>query len=400
MRTLNVHRLLAGTGMYSGYLDALNVGDAEEQALRTARDTVRETLRNGLRELQEHGIAHLVEQRFIAKAASLPSMRPRFRMQGSMKYRTLNDPAQKPPQEIDVDDGVYLPTSFITANGAARPILASRLYFQAVEKILEPLCNKKGWILDRDKQSCVRIRISPEAHLDLPLYAIPDDQFMQLAEDHALSKSALQADDLEFSEATFKELPTDQIMLARRNADWRESDPRQIEDWFLDAIAEHGEVVRHTCRYLKGWRDFQMEKSKISSLLLMACVIATFDTLGGRLASDRDDLALLEAARKLPVQFAGPIANPIFPDQILNDDWTMAERATFIRLAEALKQEIEAALNATYNKDVAIRHFRNAFGDRIPYSPDLITMDDKEAAVLAYPRAKVVAPVVPRTTSG
>ncbi len=88
---------------------------------------------------------------------------------------------------------------------------------------------------------------------------------------------------LEFSEAIYRALPTDQIMLARRNAEWRESDPRQIEDWFLEAIAEHGEVVRRVCRYLKGWRDYQLEKSKISSLLLMTCVVATFDSLRGSL---------------------------------------------------------------------------------------------------------------------
>jgi hypothetical protein len=399
MRTLNAHGLLAGTTASSGYLDALDVGVPEERALRAARDIVREQLRSGLRDLQDRGIAHLVEQRYVAKAASLPPMRPRFRMQGSMKYRTLNNPAQTPPQEIDVDDGVYLPTSFVTANGAARPVLASRLYFQAVEKILEPLCNEKGWVLDRSKQSCVRVRLTTEAHLDLPLYAIPDDQFIQLAVDSAiLNKSHTQ--DLEFSEAAYKGLPTDQIMLARRNAEWRRSDPRQIEDWFLDAIAEHGEVVRHVSRYLKGWRDFQMEKSKISSLLLMSCAVATFDALGGAIAADRDDLALLEVAKRLPTQFAGAMTNPIFSDQILNDDWTPAERATFINLANTLHREIEAALNATYNKDIAIHHFQTAFGDRVPYAPDLIAIDDKEAAVLAYPRAKVTAPAVPRTTSG
>ncbi len=109
MRTLNAHRLLAGTNAYPGYLSALDVGALKEGFLRDARDQVRDALRIGLRDLQDHGIKSIIDQRFMAKAASLPALRPRFRMQGSMKYRTLNDPAQTPPQEIDVDDGVYLP---------------------------------------------------------------------------------------------------------------------------------------------------------------------------------------------------------------------------------------------------------------------------------------------------
>lgn len=402
MRTLNAHRLLAGTTAHEGYLDALDVGAVKERALRAARDLVRERLRQGLRDLHDRGAASIVEARYLAKAADIGPLRPRFRMQGSMKYRTLNAPVHNPPQEIDVDDGVYLPTSFVTAAGATRPILASRAYFAAVEKILEPLCKERGWILDRSKECCVRIRITDEAHIDLPLYAIPDQEFVRLTEDRAmdsLSKADAQGAELEISEAAYKALPTDQIMLARRNAEWRESDPRQIEDWFLEAIDEHGEAVRNVSRYFKGWRDFKWTKCKISSLLLMTCAVATFDGLRGTLAKDRDDLALLAAARNLVAQLGGKIANPIFADQILNDDWTAGDRAAFVAGAQAMCRKVEAALNGTFNKELAIGHFRAVFGDRVPNSPELISIDGKEDAVLAYPRARVAAPIVPRTTS-
>ena len=401
MRTLNVHRLLVGTPSNEGYLGALDVHPTEERALRGSRDIVRAALKSGLRDLQERGVAAILDQRFIAKAGTLPPLSPRFRMQGSMKYRTLNEPAHNPPQEIDVDDGVYLPTSFVTANGTVRPVLASKAYFRAVEKILEPLCQKMNWELDKSKPCCVRIRLSDKAHIDLPLYAIPDDAFLRLAEDRAmLAKATSTGSDMEISEAAYKALPTDQVMLARRNDEWLESDPRQIEDWFLEAIDEHGEVVRSVSRYLKGWRDYQLENCGISSISLMACVVATFDGLGGTLATGRDDLALLAVTRNLASQFAGNIHNPVLPDQVLNDTWTSAQRAEFVRLAGELHREVDAALNGTYEKGIAIRHLRAAFGSRIPDAPDLISIDGKEDAVLAYPRARVAAPMVPRTTSG
>ena len=39
-------------------------------------------------------------------------------------------------QEIDLDDGVFLPVSFLSQNGGAHPIVASAGYFAAVERIL------------------------------------------------------------------------------------------------------------------------------------------------------------------------------------------------------------------------------------------------------------------------
>ena len=74
-----------------------------------------------------------------------------------------------------------MPTEFILIQGNNRPIVSSRGYFRAVESILEPLCRTKRWILDKNKNSCVRVEISPKAHIDLPLYAIPADEFRAMA---------------------------------------------------------------------------------------------------------------------------------------------------------------------------------------------------------------------------
>ena len=97
--------------------------------------------------------------------------------------------------------------------------------------------------------------------------------------------------DFELADEIYKGLLEKRIMLAHRDSGWIESDPREIENWFFGAIADHGEAVRRVCRYLKGWRDFQWMRNGPSSITLMACVVAVYDELNGTLPENRDDLA-------------------------------------------------------------------------------------------------------------
>ena len=61
---------------------------------------------------------------------------PRFFTQGSWAYKTLNAPAQD-PQQVDVDDGCYLPLSFVSHT--TRPSVAAAVFFAAAEESLAPL---------------------------------------------------------------------------------------------------------------------------------------------------------------------------------------------------------------------------------------------------------------------
>lgn len=402
--TLNAHKVLKGTLLRPGYIKALDIEEAPERGLREARDDIRQALRQGFPEWARIAkTSGLIEQRFLTFAETLPPLRPRFRMQGSAVYHTLNNPAHKPPQEVDFDDGVFLPTSFVSGGGTLQPIIAAKGYFKAVETILQPLCQQKGWVLNKSKPTCVRVRITNGAHIDLPLYAIPDHQFLNLVEAsarRALRGTMQSPEDMILAESVYKGLSKDDIMLARRDTGWIESDPREIEDWFLAAISEHGEVVRRICRYLKGWRDFQWHKGGPSSITLMACVITVFDELKGSLPDNRDDLALQEVAGKLPALFAANIPNPVIPDQNLDEKWTPEQRLDYRSRADALKISIDSALNSTYHKPLALSHFAKVFGDRIPEDDALIEIDSAEREVLDYKPAAVAAPFVPRTTSG
>lgn len=275
-----------------------------------------------------------------------------------------------------------------------------------MEGTLEALCKQEGWELDTSKDCCVRVRgVAPYAHIDIPLYAIPDDDFSHLTE--AAQEEIMRSvtadsflDEASFAEPVFKQLRTDHIMLATREAGWRESDPRKIEDWFLDAIADHGEGLRRICRYLKGWRDHVWPKSRLSSLALMACAVNVYEEFGGTPPKNRDDLTLLLVVEQLPKLLRKRIENPVLDDQYLDDGWSDEERRRFVTGAEHLHMKLQAALQQTVHKGLAIGHLQEVFGPRIPSDEGLLDLENEEAQIQTYEPRRVAAPAVPRTISG
>ncbi len=363
---VNTHRVFSSSHEQS-YLNALTIDQKRIDVLREARDEVREAVKVGF---AEWGNVTTRSVLFESEAAEIaPSLRPKFRMQGSFSYKTLNDPAQTPPQQIDLDDGVFLPVSFITRNGAVTPAIASAGYFRLTEKILQPLCDKNGWTLITDKKSCVRIEFDDKTHMDLALYSIPEKEFVTLVE-KAEKANAYAMDSRELYNEVYTAIPKDHIMLAHREKGWMPSDPRKLDDWFHESLDKYGEQYRSVCRYLKGWRDFQWEDSRLSSIVLMACVRKLYDE--GRLsgAENRDDLALSKIAHQLPRLFERHIENPVVPGINL-DDWNPQERAEYITKAQQLSMAIDQANDATSPR-LALITLQTAFGDRIPNDVGLV----------------------------
>jgi hypothetical protein len=194
---------------------------------------------------------------------------PRFFTQGSWAYKTLNSPARY-LQQADIDDGCYLPMSFVSQT--QRPSKAASIFFEAAEEALSGLVKDRNWKLITDKPTCIRIEFSSFAHIDIPLYAIPDSEFQTLAK-LAMERFGY----ISFADALLKSeqdiwtaLPRDHVLLAHRECDWKASDPRPVKDWFLNEIEIKGEQLRRVVRYLKALRDWKWESGGPSSILLMA----------------------------------------------------------------------------------------------------------------------------------
>jgi hypothetical protein len=86
-------------GETPSFLDNLQITEQCHSELRAARTKVRQCLR-----------AEFVK---ASKADDGFTVRPRFFTQGCFAYRTINDPAWTPPQQMDLDDGTYLPMTFV-----------------------------------------------------------------------------------------------------------------------------------------------------------------------------------------------------------------------------------------------------------------------------------------------
>jgi hypothetical protein len=394
---LDVHLLFNGSKR-ADYLSNLTVAQATETTLRDARDEIRDAIRVGLRDWDKSVAKSVLFEDALANVPP-PSLRPKFRMQGSFSYRTCNLPAKSPPQEIDLDDGLFLPVSFLTGNGAHYPVVVSQGLFLAVEKILDRLCASKGWKLDKSKNSCVRVRLGDGAHIDLALYAMPDAAYAELLEKAARSRGRLVADQLsearEFADEFYRELPGDQIMLAHRKEGWKPSDPRKLEDWFREAVKRHSEQLRRVSRYFKGWRDYQWDICQLASIALMSAVVTAYDEAEDAVPEDRDDLAILMVAERLPQILSGLIANPVVDGQRLDEGWAPEQRAGFVTAAEALLQCIQGALTGTDDAEAAIDSLIEVFGPRIPDDTDLVRTETMPAPSV---KSAIGAPAILRSS--
>lgn len=322
---------------------------------------------------------------------------PRFLTQGSFAYKTLNDPAWPPSQQKDLDDGCYLPLSFMRGN---KPSKAAETFFEFVDSALKNLAEAEGWKFVR-KPTCARLQIAGDAHIDVPLYAIPDNEFIQL--EKAFASRQMEAKDARKRPDTWEALPSTAVLLAHRSEDWIESDPRIIQDWFLDAIKLYGERFRRDCRFIKGWRDYAgLDQYKVTSVLLMVAIWCGYEEIRGPFLPDREDERLLRVVERLPKLIRGKVANPGFKTEDLNRI-AKADRPVVAAAIDQLAAQLRETTTACLDPNLAIDQMREAFGDRVPNRPDLVGIPaatDSVSRVLSEPKRIVAAPEVGRSRSG
>jgi len=407
--SLNLHRLFHTD---AGYLHGLRVRGEDSATLSAAREEIRMTLRGAFSDWETYvRRTDLFEDTVLKSVGTLDLPAPKFRIQGSFAYHTANDCQQAPVQQIDQDDGIFLPIGFITTGGTTRPVIASKAYFKIVESALEPLCRRRGWTLNpgASKDTCVRIEISRRLHIDLPLYAVQEDVFRELVETAAVnvaksldSGTADSLEGLQFAESVYQALQDNEISLAHRKDGWIASDPRRLEDWFKDAIALYGQALRRVCRAYKGLRDAHWADCELGSICLMAAVVTAVEQIG-RLDQGRDDLTILAVGRRLDSILAGAIENPAFPgdaSKYLCKGWTPEFRAEVRAVVRNACDELDRAIHDTIHKDIAITRARAGFGDRVPDDTRLISLVGVAEVIRQIDPTPVARPMVPRTKSG
>lgn len=329
------------------------------------------------------------------------ALTPRFWTQGSFQYDTLNNPYATPPQEMDIDDGTYLPMAIFED----RPVIGHQLLLLLVDSSLKSLVHENvDWQFEA-KRTCARIKIPAEhTHIDVPMYAIPEEQF--LLKEAALTKSrgmGMEAMESTSGSLTFNradyDLDEDCVNLALREGDqkWMKSDPKIVEDWFNDSCRRIGPHLRSICRFMKSWRDVQWEKGGgPSSISLMAATVSILD----RIAHDKDDLGatMRMLAKYLPDEFSKGVESPdhtdekpLFPPRIEHGE---RELEIMARLSELHGILIDA--QQCSSKELALESINRAFGQRVRRS-DLIVSEKSSPAFVNEPARGAQAATISST---
>ncbi|MAZ18675.1 MAG: hypothetical protein CL535_20405 [Ahrensia sp.] len=370
----------------SSLYNAALVAKSVESDLREARDQAREAIRSffgrGATEAYEAVRSHktvavLLDEGDVITASEL--VKPKFRTQGSFSYHTHVEPETSPPQEIDIDDGMFLPVSFIANNGSTDPQIASDLIFRITEAALSPLCEAKGWELVADKDSCVRIKLPNHAHLDIALYAVPDGEFELLIEKAAKANIGDTTPTPSFllDERAYKSISQDEIRLATRENGWIASDPRLLEDWFQQAVANYGDEVRVVSRILKVWRDCSKGCERLASVALMYSVVNCFEN-GIQLSESRYDSLVAEVADRLPDALSDRIPNPRVEGAFLDQNWSNSERERFVTAAREFAAALNRCLTLNLDERKIIRELQAVLGRRVPTDTDRVTVKRAE----------------------
>src|SRR6185436_555192 len=129
---LSFHRCIIRTRslLDDTYLNNLSLREGQRRLLLDARTLIRSVLRRAF---------------FEATAASANGegpITPSFFTQGSSSYGAINRPTWVPPQQVDMDDGCYLPMSFVRGKTPKR---AASWFYEVADRALRALVKAQGW---------------------------------------------------------------------------------------------------------------------------------------------------------------------------------------------------------------------------------------------------------------
>lgn len=414
-----------------GLISKLKLGKAESDKLRALRQKVRERTRDVFKEAREVAtdvrrqaltlenvriklektnvrylspadradLARLIFEMEDEARDDFIKFQPRFWTQGSFQYDTLNRPFH-PGQEMDIDDGTYMPMTVFESE----PSIGHTLLLLLVDTSLKSLeAENDGWVFE-EKNTCGRIKIHREkTHIDVPMYAIPKEQF-QKKQTAAESAHTIMADSMFESVALNQDsreayvVESDKVNLALREGAkrWSISDPKIVEDWFNDSCKRIGGHLRSVCRFMKAWRDAQWEVGGPSSISLMAAVVNILD----REAHNGADLTgtMKLVARLLPEEFNRGVESPddtdekpLFP---VERDQNVHQR-TIVETMGSLHGILLAA-ERTESREDALRKINEAFGKRVT-NASLITSIAAAPAFLNPPSKEPASKPINKT---
>jgi hypothetical protein len=366
-----IKKLLKNNDVDDAFKNKLDISDGVEQFMLDCRQTIREKLRNDFKRIGETREECKTEEQKL-----LRGLTPRFFTQGSYAYKTQNMPCYQ-SQEIDLDDGVYFPMTFVEGNPKANKIELVSL----VRASLTELAEQTGWKLS-GKAMCFRLQVESQIHVDVPIYAIPDIQYAALTE--ARNRALIFVEDQ--SIVKHQRLNPNHVYIALLDDDapWHKSDPKQLHEWFVSQTKRYPHL-RNICRYLKAWRDNEWVTQGPSSIMLMVASANALNDFPKTPESECE--AMLVVAKALPDIFNSDINNPVdvnenmFPSRCKSD-----HEAEDIRKRIAVFGQAYADAVCTANsKQKAVDSLIRTFGARMPDREDWVKDKATPASIRKAP---------------
>ena len=256
---------------------------------------------------------------------------PTFYIQGSKKMGTM---IRTKDDECDLDDGVY----FIREEGVTGTTL---------QKWVKEAVDDASDTPTQHRKKCVRVIYKGDYHIDIPVYYFPED--------------------------------TNHPLLAVKDNNLEESDPKEFVDWFRENKDENGQLVR-IIKYLKSWCDYK--RNKMPSGLVMT-VLAEYNIK----YNERDDISLRDTLNEVKTAIDDretfiekfKCIIPTTPEDDLFEDYDDTRKNNFL---ENLDDFIEDADKAIVEKNQlkSSKLWQKHLGDRFPIGKDEDT-DAKENAL-------------------
>ncbi|MEZ0186068.1 MAG: CBASS cGAMP synthase [Candidatus Reddybacter sp.] len=389
MPKFDASKLLYNEFEKNRFINELEVEAGHIEFMRSARTKVRNKLKSAFTQAKSSDL--YLSRMDEAEQTVFKNIEPRFWPQGSFAYGTQNVPAQIPPQQLDIDDGVYLPIEALRE----RPIVNKQIFFDIVDSALQDLAHDEGWAFVA-KETCARLELDWMTHLDVPLYAIPVDRFegLQKAVGRvAFNEQYLDADD---EQNMMRKLAEQEVYLAvRSNTHWKKSDPIRIQAWFEQEQELFGERLTRVCRYFKAWRDHCWGKGGPSSIALMICVWEVFSESARPFQTDSE--AIHAVCKQLPNKLKQGVLNPVAEEEtVFPRDLNTNEHDSIVSVAAIFCGDVVDVLDVGSSPELVVEKFSAHWGSRLPQRPDWVELANVAAAgvVKSTPASPQVKPKI------
>ncbi len=304
----------------------------------------------------------------------LTKLTPKFRVQGSFSYATVNDPVPQysPPQEVDIDIGCYIPLEYAEEN----PSLAHALLFEIIDNVLTVITSQNpNWKAICDKDTCGRLKTDQGVHVDVVAYATPEVEFKKFVESQKLMfasnesrKAQLEDTSIDFFKKEL--LHFEKVNMAHRSEGWKESDPKLVTDWFNKRCTNE-KYLRHLSKILKAWRDFTWKDGQgPSSISLMVMASHIF-------GQHTQPHSLMDALILVTTNIIGLMQQDQFlPVEPYDKVWPRSSdeehKTETIEAFSLLNAQLYSCKFTETTKDSVVDKLIAQFGDRLPKRPDWI----------------------------